>query len=241
MANAHKEIDFSWGKVGSVFFKRLSGRVPRRMSTPALLPSGDSETSSRPSRDRFHRNWLITLECRLGDGVPSEGDVTPSRNILRKWMLGSPAVSGGSRMFHTQRWTFALGMTLFLGLTAPVRAQVTEPFTGEGEAIITDFQGGTYRFAAEGLGEPLGHFGGEGAFVVTDDGGIYGKVKLFNADQDTVYAAFIAQLQDDGSYAGTLTIVGGEGRFAGASGSADLWGQMFNASFTVAFDGTITY
>jgi hypothetical protein len=144
-------------------------------------------------------------------------------------------------MFRTQRWVLALSMATWVCLTAPVLAQVTEPFTGEGEAIITDFQGGTYQFAAEGLGEPLGHFGGEGAFIVTDDGGIYGKVKLFNADQDTVYAAFIAQLQDDGSYAGTLTIVGGDGRFAGASGAADLSGQMFDASFTVNFDGAITY
>ena len=144
-------------------------------------------------------------------------------------------------MFRVQRVVLALGLSATLGLAAPAATRAGEPFTGAGEGIILDMQNGTYQFAAEGLGEPLGHFGGEGAFILPCDG-LYGKVKLFNADQDTICAAFIAQLQDDGSYAGTLTIVGGEGRFAGVSGSADWQFELVDdSSFSFRFDGTITY
>jgi hypothetical protein len=145
-------------------------------------------------------------------------------------------------MFRAQRVVLALGITATLGLAAPAATRAGEPFSGAGEGIILDVQNGTYQFAVEGLGEPLGHFGGEGAFILSSGGGLYGKVKLFNADQDTVYAAFIAQRQDDGSYTGTLTIVGGEGRFAEASGSADWQFELVDdSSFSFRFDGTITY
>jgi hypothetical protein len=135
----------------------------------------------------------------------------------------------------------ALPLVLLLSVAAPLGAQTTEPFTGQGEGIILDEQVGTFYFAVEGLGEPLGHFGGEGAFIVPDHG-LFGKITLFNADQDKVFAAFIGEVLDDGSYAATLFIQGGAGRFTGASGMADLWGEFFDdGSFTINFDGTITY
>src|SRR5262249_28656962 len=136
--------------------------------------------------------------------------------------------SGGRIMFRTQQLGLALGMTVLLGLAVPARAQTTEPFTGEGLGIITDVQGETYFFALEGLGEPLGQFGGEGAFLLHNDGSIFGKVTFVNADGDKVFAVFEAQLLDDGSYMGTLTIVGGDGKFAHASGTAALGGAVFD-------------
>jgi hypothetical protein len=145
-------------------------------------------------------------------------------------------------MLRSHHFALALPLVLLLSAAAPLGAQTTEPFTGQGEGLLLDEQGRESYFAVEGQGEPLGHFGGEGAFVITDDGGLFGKVVLLNADQDMVFAAFIGQVQDDGGYTATLTILGGGGRFAGASGTADLWGEFIDAgSFSINFDGTITY
>ena len=145
-------------------------------------------------------------------------------------------------MLRSHHFALALPLVILLSVAAPLGAQTMEPFTGQGEGIILDQQGNTFFFAVEGQGEPLGHFGGEGAFVVADDGDLIGKVMLLNADQDMVFANFIGQVDDDGSYAATLIIVGGAGRFAGASGTADLCGAFFDdGSFSFNFDGTITY
>jgi len=145
-------------------------------------------------------------------------------------------------MLRSHHFALALPLVVLLSVAATLRAQTTEPFTGQGEGLILDQQGNTFFFAVEGQGEPLGHFGGEGAFVVPGDGDLIGKVMLLNADQDKVFANLIGQVLDDGSYAATLIIVGGAGRFAGASGTADLCGEFFDdGSFSFNFDGTITY
>jgi hypothetical protein len=187
------------------------------------------------SGKRAEKQRAAVLARLAKDDLP-EGGVVPSALV---WSCDP--TSGGIDMRRKHCFALALPLVVLLSWAAPLRAQTTEPFTGQGRGLITDEQGSTFFFVLEGQGEPLGHFGGEGAFVVPGDGSLYGKVTFRNADQDMVFADFIGQVLDDGSYAVTLTIVGGAGRFAGASGTADLWGEMFDVSFSINFDGTITY
>jgi hypothetical protein len=49
-------------------------------------------------------------------------------------------------------------------------------------------------------------------------------------------------VNDDGTFVATFTIVGGTGQFENATGSADVAGQIIDLdTFSIMWDGTITY
>ena len=119
---------------------------------------------------------------------------------------------------------------------SPMAQALVQALNAELSALYPEQGANHFRLDPEELAE------GRGAFVVPGDGDLIGKVMLLNADQDMVFANFIGQVMDDGSYAATLIIVGGAGQFTGASGTADLCGEFFDdGSFSFNFDGTITY
>jgi hypothetical protein len=93
-----------------------------------------------------------------------------------------------------------------------------------------------------GNGTHLGNFTRHELIHINDDGTIEGTITFFSihGDIDVDVAGQFTAL-DGSSVAGTYTITGGEGRFAGATGTAEFTGTIVDGVVSVSFEGTIDY
>lgn len=151
-----------------------------------------------------------------------------------------------------------LVVTLLLSLAMPAMAATERPFRGSfmGVAGFAEPRCGsdvTLGFTAHGTATHLGRIEGQASncsdwsFPVASVGVRDGVVTFVAADGSTITAAYegVQQAPVNGvaAYSLTMTVVGGTGRFEGASGSWASSGLLnFNElTITGTFDGWIAY
>ena len=121
----------------------------------------------------------------------------------------------------------------------------SRPLEGNGAGAFTDAAGG---FFASGTMSHLGQFTHYGTLILTptDDPAVFtvtGRTTFEAANGDLLYADLAGTLNVlTGVATGTDTWVGGTGRFAEATGSAELAAQLFpDGSLTFTLEGDISY
>lgn len=146
--------------------------------------------------------------------------------------------------------TFRRVLTVFalLVLIVPARAGDPEPFPGSGTGIITGQEavdeGVWVSFDLSGEGSPIGAITGAGQYLVDPQGETFtdGTLTFTTTDGDTVELILEGTLNEDGSFEATATISGGTGRYANATGNADLSGTPNpDGTFAVVWEGMIAY
>jgi hypothetical protein len=128
--------------------------------------------------------------------------------------------------------------------SAPARA-AERPHASRGTAQFVNADG---EFVGAGFATHLGLYDEEGGaeFTPTADPTVL-RVDAWStytaADGDELYAVFSGHLNGlTGVITATVTYVGGTGRFAGASGTATLSGQLLpGGEIEVAVKGTLSY
>lgn len=135
-----------------------------------------------------------------------------------------------------------------LALLAGPAAARERPFRGSCEMAVTgaaSVRGGTLlTFACEGEAIHLGRFTGFAQALVNPEGTAFtdGDTTLVAADGDELYLTCAGTIARDGSVSARCIILGGTGRFRGATGGADLVGQFDeDGSLSVDMDGIIDY
>jgi len=128
-------------------------------------------------------------------------------------------------------------------LGAPAQA-ARRAYVSRGTAHFT----GPNSFVGAGTASHLGLYDEEGhvQFSPTDSGTLVHLEACSNytaANGDHLYATFTGELDGaTGAITATVTYVGGTGRFANATGTATLVGQILpDGSLKVAVQGTIDY
>lgn len=155
-------------------------------------------------------------------------------------------------MHHNHLTLTLVAALTSLGLAAPVAAGEQVPFhgrfVGHAGAVSVNFPIVNAMAGGTGNATHLGTFAFEHPHTVNlQDSTIAGPIHLLSANGDTVFAVFSGQASATPTppvrlIAGTATIQGGTGRFAGATGSFALQ-RLFDpvAGTTVgSFEGTIS-
>ena len=148
-----------------------------------------------------------------------------------------------NRFFSRRPFALVLAAVGVLALSAPAQAE-ERPYVLHGTAQFvspTDFVG-------SGHATHLGRYTevGSASFSPTDDPTVLqidGCVILTAANGDQLYELVNGYLNGlTGAITATVTYVGGTGRFADATGTATLSGQLLGGgSIEVAVEGTIDY
>ena len=143
------------------------------------------------------------------------------------------------------RLTLSIAVLAMLAL--PVAADQDRPWKGRGTGVVTGVSAGVVSIAFWGQSSHLGRYTAEGAHVVAAPGVLAGVATLVaaNGDEvDVVYEftfdplVFVLPMP----IGGTMTVVGGTGRFAGASGFAEVEGMNNgDGTFSLSWEGTIAY
>jgi hypothetical protein len=127
----------------------------------------------------------------------------------------------------------------------------TVAFQAEFETISTIVQDGPPEkdlINGKGQGTPMG----KASFVTNaqfDDNGLTGTIVTTTADGDKIFASISSKTAPDVDANGNITLhfnavtTGGEGKFAGASGSftGTAHESIYNTNGAASWDGTITY
>jgi hypothetical protein len=152
--------------------------------------------------------------------------------------------SNAMKRFISQR-LFALLLSAIgvLTLVAPAQA-VQRAYVSRGTAHFT----GPNTFEGAGTATHLARYAEEGTvqFSPTADptvSHLEASATYTAANGDQIYATFSGQLNGvTGAIIATVTYVGGTGRYANASGTASLAGQLLpSGTIEVAIKGTINY
>jgi hypothetical protein len=126
-------------------------------------------------------------------------------------------------------------------LTLPTLVSAVErPYFSHGTAQFVSSAG---DFVGSGIARHLGLYDEVGNATISDTGAIEGWTTYTAANGDELCAIFIGQLNvETGAITATVTYVGGNGRFANATGLAVLVGQ-FQPDGTIAVEvaGIIEY
>jgi hypothetical protein len=148
-----------------------------------------------------------------------------------------------NRFFSLRPFAMFFAAVGVLALTAPARA-AERPHSSRGTAQFvsqTDFVGA-------GNATHLGRYDEVGSVQFSPTGDptvlhLEAESTYTAANGDQLYAVFTGQLNGvTGKFTATVTYVGGTGRFANASGTATLSGQLLpGGSIEVAVKGTIDY
>jgi hypothetical protein len=144
--------------------------------------------------------------------------------------------------YFSQR-LFALFLAAIGAFTLAIPAQAVErPHVSRGTAQFT-----ATGFVGAGNATHLGLYEEVGTIQLspTADPTVFNVTATSTytaANGDQLYAVFAGQLNFvTGIITATVTYVGGTGRFASASGTAMLSGQLIPGGIVVAVDGTIDY
>ena len=137
---------------------------------------------------------------------------------------------------------FRLAAVCILALAAPAQA-VERPHVSGGTAQFT-----ATGFVGAGTATHLGRYSEAGTIQLspTADPAVFDATATSTytaANGDQLLAVFTGQLNGaTGVITATVTYVGGTGRFAGATGTATLSGQVLaDGSLAVAVNGTVNY
>ncbi len=130
-----------------------------------------------------------------------------------------------------------LGTLAVLGLTAPAFAGQDLPFTSEGTFSVDSVQGNQVITMGAGQASYLGAFNGVNDIKVKGNGDAESVLTLVGANGDSIVMATATSIVGPGQRAGVYVVLGGTGRFAGATGSGTLL-VLTNADGT--FDQTLS-
>lgn len=133
----------------------------------------------------------------------------------------------------------ALALTLFAN---PANAQ-SDLFRATAEGNYVSSGGNFFTFTLAGTGDPEGDFTGDGDYTLGSGGEIQNGEGTLHTDNGDIYFTFEAQLNGDGTFAGTFTIAGGTDLYENATGGAQLIGQINedDDSFMIDLKGVINY
>ena len=148
-----------------------------------------------------------------------------------------------NRFFAQRRFALVLAAVTVLSLATPARA-VERPYVSRGTAQFT-----ATGFVGTGTATYLGRYTEVGSpiqLTPTSDPTVFDATASSTytaANGDELRAVFTGQLNAvTGVITATVTYVGGTGRFANASGTASLSGQLGpGGSLEVAVKGNIDY
>jgi hypothetical protein len=134
-----------------------------------------------------------------------------------------------------------LAVAVFLGTCFAAAAGETRPFHGSGYEQITGVNetGNVLTTDGEGVATHLGHYTRHLVVTINEDLSLDGHLVITAANGDKLCIHLTGSFI---TLSGTYTIIGGTGRFADASGSADFSATFIAADTAVfTFDGTISY
>lgn len=131
-------------------------------------------------------------------------------------------------------------------LALPAVAAKAVPFKGRATVAITGVtpDPGGLLITGAGTGEAthLGRFSRVEALLLAPDGSFTGHLTFKAANGDLVFVTFGGQFTSATTSQGSYTIVGGTGRFVGATGDATFSASTADgAVFTLSFDGSIAF
>lgn len=136
---------------------------------------------------------------------------------------------------------FLASTLMLIGLAAlatPVHA-ADRPYESSGTAQFTSPTG---DFIGAGNATHLGNYTEVGNAVISPTGAVTAWSIYTAANGSKLYASFTGQINATGGITATATYYGGTGRFADASGTAILTGQIQpDGTLVVAVEGTIDY
>ncbi|HOK76341.1 MAG TPA: hypothetical protein PLW35_01300 [Verrucomicrobiota bacterium] len=153
-----------------------------------------------------------------------------------------------------------LGIALLMGILDPAKAgNNTVPYRGRTDGWVTSiqFSPGKKMFPVNltTVADEISVHGGHGYQISSitinssKKSGLIatGKTDAVSADREHLFIDFTiasqnADLTAPIQYRGTFTIVGGTGRFEGATGSGELWGEarLTEGTWCGEFDGVIS-
>jgi hypothetical protein len=144
-----------------------------------------------------------------------------------------------------RRLLVCIAVCALVGLFAfPARAAESRSYSAKGTGQFTS----ATDFVGEGTATHLGRYteAGTVAFTPTDDPAVLhvaGSIVYTASNGDELHATFSGQLNGQtGAVTGTVTYVGGTGRFDDSSGSSTLTGQVSpSGALSVSVDGSISY
>jgi hypothetical protein len=151
-----------------------------------------------------------------------------------------------SRLFSFRRLVSAIVALAVLGLAVPVIAGEV-PFKGRAEVVITDAEPAESELhlttSGSGLATHLGRFTREEHAVLhLDDGSFLGTVTFIAANGDELYADIDGAFISPSTALATYTFTGGTGRFANATGSANVVAVTSDSiHIAITFEGTIEF
>jgi hypothetical protein len=146
---------------------------------------------------------------------------------------------------YQSRFRLALAALAVLLLAANVAVADERPFHSEATLVPVDSQGNHYIRAGSGQATQLGEFTEINEFKTKGGNPIvfYGVATLTGANGDSLVIAWVNSPVGENHFEGTYLIVGGTGRFEGASGSGTMSVDFHPDDLTTdqVFDGTIDF
>jgi len=140
----------------------------------------------------------------------------------------------------------ALVALAILGLVLPASAGDEVPFKGLANAVVIDVEpaedGLHLTASATGLATHLGLFTRDERVVLHGDGTFEGTLVFIAANGDELWADIDGGFISPTTALGTYTFTGGTGRFANATGGADVVAVTSDGiHIALTFEGTIEF
>ena len=149
-----------------------------------------------------------------------------------------------NRFFSSRPFAFVLAAVSVLTLAAPAQAAAARAHVSRGTAHFTS----ATSFAGEGFATHLGPYSEVGTILITPTADptvlqVTATATYTGINGDELHAVFTGQLNGvTGVITATVTYVGGTGRFANATGAANLSGQLLaDGTIEVTVKGTVNY
>ncbi len=151
-----------------------------------------------------------------------------------------------TRFCSLRRMAPALVALAILGLTFPTAAGEAVPFKGLANEVVTSAEmvGDELHLttSATGLATHLGLFTWKESVVIYQDGTLHGSLVIIAANGDELWADIDGRFISPTTVSATYTFTGGKGRFANASGGADVVAVTSDLiHVAVTFEGTIEF
>jgi hypothetical protein len=146
------------------------------------------------------------------------------------------------RAANTTNQRFEGSVVVFLGVPLPDPPHLDLPLNTDLTFEILDTKGWTHKVS------PLGQVSGSVTLNITTPDRLnrIGKIVLVDRNGNKVYLTYTVSRTPTSNFYGTFTIVGGTGKFAGATGGGNLrhWQILYPSGFYVETyfdDGWISY
>jgi hypothetical protein len=117
------------------------------------------------------------------------------------------------------------------------------PWKGQADGVVTEYTTPVnWVIDYVGTATHMGRFTRREYLTLDGAGGVSGTMDWEDVNGDTLRTSFVGGFTGPNDAAGTMTIIGGDGAFAGATGSASFHAHTEDfVHVSISFDGTIDY